>query len=81
LTNKTLDEVSESITAFAIRRVRWAAECYRHEQIPADRWKLQARAAVGNKMGRDPEVKTVVEECVRKLQEMKDTGWESLVRG
>jgi hypothetical protein len=38
LTNKTLDEVSESITAFAIRRIRWAAHCYRQEQVMADRW-------------------------------------------
>jgi hypothetical protein len=75
LTNKTLDEVSESVTAFAIRRIRWAAECYRQEQVRANQWKLQTRAAVSNKMARDPEVKAACEECLRELHSISETGW------
>jgi len=81
LTNKALDEVSESITAFAVRRIRWAADCYRQEQVPADRWKLQMRAAVSNKIARDPEVKVAFDECVRALREMNDAGWEGSAKG
>lgn len=76
LTNKTLDEITESIRAFAIRRIRWAADCYCQEQVPADRWKLQTRAAVSNKIARDPEVKAACEECVRALRKMNEAGWE-----
>lgn len=81
LTIETLDEVSESITAFAIRRIRWATGCYRREQVQADRWKLQTRAAVSNKMARDPEVKAAFEECARALRELSESGWECLAKG
>ena len=81
LTNKTLDEVSESVTAFAIRRIRWAADCYRQEQIQVDRWKLQTRAAVSNKMACDPEVKAAFRECVQALCEISKAGWEVSAKG
>lgn len=77
LTIKTLREVSESCKEFAIRRIRWAADCYRREQVLADQWKLQIRAAVGNKMVQDPAVKASMEDCSRMLREMVEAGWES----
>jgi hypothetical protein len=81
LTNKTLDEVSESVTAFAIRRIRWAANCFRQEQVPANQWKLQTRAAVSNEMARDPEVRVAFEDYVRALREMDEAGWEASAEG
>jgi Tn7-like transposition protein D/TniQ protein len=81
LTNNALDEVSESITCFAIRRICWAADCYYQEHVPADKWKLQMRAAVSNKMARVPEVKAAFEECVRTLREMNEVGWECSAKG
>jgi hypothetical protein len=81
LTNKALDDVSESQVAFAVRRIRWAADCYCQEQVLAAWWNLQTRAAVSNKMGCVPEVKAAVNECVRKLREMNEAGWESPAKG
>jgi hypothetical protein len=77
LTDKALDDVSESQTAFAIRRIRWSADCYCREQIRADRWKLQTRAAVSNKMARNPEVKAAIEACAQFLRVMNEFGWEA----
>ncbi len=81
LTNKALNEVSESITSFAIRRIRWATDCYRQEHIPANEWKLLARAAVSNNLARHTEVKAAFEECVRRLREMNEGGWVDLAKG
>jgi hypothetical protein len=81
LTINALNEVSESIASFAIRRIRWAAACYRQEQVPADRWKLQTRAAVSNKMALDPEVKAAFDECGRALREMNEAGWDASAKG
>jgi hypothetical protein len=81
LTNKALDEVSESQAAFAARRIRWAADCYRQEQVPAAAWQLQTQAAVSNKMARDPEVKAVLQECAQALRAMSESGWECLAEG
>lgn len=81
LTINALNEVSETITSFAMRRIRWATDCYRQERVPAGRWKLQARAAVSNKMARDLGVKAACEECVRALREMNESGWEGSTNG
>ncbi|HEV2707635.1 MAG TPA: TnsD family Tn7-like transposition protein [Pyrinomonadaceae bacterium] len=81
LTNKALDDVSESQAAFAAQRIRWAADCYRQEQVSAAAWQLQTRAAVSNKMARDPEVKAACEECVQALRAMNVAGWEVLAKG
>jgi len=81
LTINALNEVSENITSFAMRRIRWATDCYRQERVPASRWKLQTRAAVSNKMALDPEVKASCEECVRELCELNEAGWDALAKG
>jgi hypothetical protein len=75
LTIKTLREVSESCKEYAIRRIRWATDCYRQEQVLADQWKLQIRAAVSNKMARDSYVKAAIRESVQLLREMNERGW------
>ena len=74
-TNIALNKVSESIPAFAIRRIRWAAECYRKEQVPATRWKLQIRAAVGHEVAQDPTVEAALKDCSRMLRKMSEAGW------
>ncbi|HEV2800968.1 MAG TPA: TnsD family Tn7-like transposition protein [Pyrinomonadaceae bacterium] len=76
LTNKTLDQVAESHTSFAIRRVRWAADCFRQEQCSASNWQIASRAAVSYEVAATPEVKEAIIECVRALKELKDRGWE-----
>lgn len=76
-TQIALDEVAETNTSFAIRRVRWAATCFEHEHIQANKWQLITRAAVSNKMARRPEVKEAIEECLRELAETNALGWPS----
>lgn len=77
LTHDALDEVSESVISFAIRRIRWATDCYRQEQVLADRWKIQTRAALSNKMANNPLVKVVYEECIQELRTMNESGWKA----
>ncbi len=67
LTNRALIEVAESVEAWAIRRIRWAVECYRREGVCETRWKILARAGVRLKIGARPEVAAIVEEGVRSL--------------
>jgi hypothetical protein len=81
LTNNALDEVSESLTAFAIRRIRWAADCYHQEHLPAGRHRLLTRAAVSNNIACDPDVKAAYEESVRALREMNASGWDASTKG
>lgn len=76
LTDKALNEVSENVISFAIRRILWASNCYQQEQISADKWRLQTRAAVSNKIARLPLVKMAFDKCVQALREMNETGWE-----
>jgi hypothetical protein len=75
LTNETLDQIAESHTSFAIRRVRWAAECFRQEQCAAYKWEIPSRAAVSHKVASEPEVKAAIVECFRALREMNERGW------
>ena len=77
LTNGALVEVSESSTSFAIRRIRWATDCYHQEHVPAARWEIQIRAAVSNKIALDPLVKAALDDCFRMLHEMNEAGWEN----
>jgi hypothetical protein len=81
LTNKALYDVSESKTSFAARRIRWAADCFREERIAPNKWKLQSRAAVSNKMAANQEIKAVCEECIRMLNEMREHGWLVSIMG
>jgi hypothetical protein len=76
LTNSTLDEVSESVTAFVIRRILWAFDCYRQEQISAAQWEIQIRASVSTTIGREPQVKAALDECARKLHGECEAGWK-----
>jgi hypothetical protein len=77
LTEKALDEVAETHTSFAIRRLRWATKCFEEEQIQANKWQLITRAALSNKMAKRPQVKEAIDECVRWLAETNTLGWPS----
>jgi hypothetical protein len=76
LTNKALNEVSENHVQYAIRRVRWAADIYRQEHIPANRWKIQLRAGIASKTASIPEVKMAVNEYALVLRQVSENGWE-----
>lgn len=75
LTNKALDEVSESMAAYAARRIRWAADCFSERRIGASQRKLAIRAAVSPKMALSPEVRQAMAECARALRELSERGW------
>ena len=68
LTNRALMEVAEAVEAWAIRRIRWAVECYRCEGVCATRWEILARAGLSGKMRASPSILAIVEEGVRSLR-------------
>jgi len=68
LTNRALMEVAESAEAWAIRRIRWAVECYRREGVCATRWDILTRAGLSSKMRVRPNILAVVDEGVCSLR-------------
>ncbi|MCI0338628.1 MAG: TnsD family transposase [Acidobacteria bacterium] len=68
LINQALIEVAESAEALAIRRVRWAVECYRREGVCATRWGVLTRAGMSAKLRARPGVLATAEEGVRSLR-------------
>ncbi|MCI0663397.1 MAG: hypothetical protein L0220_20215 [Acidobacteria bacterium] len=64
LINRAAMEV-ESVEAGAIRRIRWAAECYRCEGVCGTRWEILARDGLSGKMRASPSILAIVEEGVR----------------
>ncbi|MCI0390528.1 MAG: TnsD family transposase [Acidobacteria bacterium] len=68
LTNRALIEVAESAEAWAIRRIRWALECYRREGVCASRRDLLTRASVSAKIEARQGILAIVEESVRSLR-------------
>ncbi|MDQ3742893.1 MAG: TnsD family transposase [Acidobacteriota bacterium] len=67
LTVKALDKVSESVENYAVRRVLWAAECFREEGICPTIWQLQGRAAVSDKVAKHPVVRAAIESALEAL--------------
>lgn len=67
LTTKVLDEVTESIEDYAVRRIGWTAECFREEGICPSMWQLQLRAAVSNRVAKHPVVKAAMETALERL--------------
>lgn len=68
LTNQALIEVAESAEAWAIRRIRWAVDCYRREGVCATQWEVLARAGVSPKFAAKQGIMVIVEEAVRSLR-------------
>ena len=72
LTNKALDEQAESVEDYAIRRIRWAAECFRKENVRANKWQLLIRAAVSYKIAAVPEVNTAFDDAIASLDPINE---------
>lgn len=60
LTIAAISDVAESLEDYAIRRILYTADCYKNERINARPHQLQTRAAVSNRMWRNPNVQEVV---------------------
>jgi hypothetical protein len=67
LTRKALEEVSETIEEYAVRRVKWAAACFRAEGIRPSRGQLQISAAVSHQVTSRPQVEQAMDEALRAL--------------
>lgn len=68
LTVQALKEAAETVEEYAVRRVRWAATCYREEGMyRISRWKLQTRASLSHDVMKRPEVKSAIDEAVASL--------------
>jgi len=59
-TVKTLAKVSEGVEEAAIRRVNWAAECYRSEGIRPSRKTFKRRAGISDKVARRPVIMSAI---------------------
>jgi hypothetical protein len=67
LTAKALDIHLESLEAFAIRKVEWAAYCYLQEARIPTRPQLIGRAVVANKTGRTLPVQSTIDAAMERL--------------
>jgi hypothetical protein len=72
LTNKALDELGESVEAYAIRRIWWAAERFREENVHANYWKLLTKAAVNYSVAKMPKVKAAFQAAVASLDPLNE---------
>lgn len=68
LTNRALIEVAESEEAWAIRRIRWAEECYCREGVCPTRSKLLQRASVDRKFAAKQGLMAIVDEAICSLR-------------
>src|SRR5205085_11857738 len=57
LTAKMLSEAAETREMYAIRRIWWAANCYRQEGVFPPQWRLYNRAGLRREIVADPEVR------------------------
>lgn len=73
LTNKALDELAESVEHYAIRRIWWAVERFRQENVRANYWRLLTRAAVSYKIATAPEVKAAFYAAVASLDPINES--------
>jgi hypothetical protein len=71
LTLEVLAEVSESVEDYAMRRVRWAADCFRAEGTIASTWEIRIRAAVSNKVAKYPRVSAAIKDAMLGLVAVK----------
>lgn len=68
LTVKTLDEVSESVEEVAIRRVKWAARCFRDEGIRPNERGIQRRAGMSCDVANRPAVRAAVNTALSSIE-------------
>jgi hypothetical protein len=70
LTSQALTEVVETQVQFAIRRIRWAAECFRQENIFPTWSKLGRRAGIDHSFWYEPEVINAFESALHSLRQI-----------
>ena len=73
LTVKTLAEVSESVEEVAVRRVKWAAKCYRDEGIRPNTTELWVRAGMSGDVAKRPQVMTAINAAIVSIQPSEHT--------
>ena len=66
MARRILENVCETREAFIARRIRWAADRYREEDVLPTRCQLETRASAYDIRGR-PAVKSVVDDALRML--------------
>ncbi len=71
LTADALKESIETRIEFAIRRIQWAAGCFRRENVCPSWTQLPHRAALGTDIWYVPEVKAIIDSLWLSLQEPK----------
>jgi hypothetical protein len=67
LTLKALEEMSETIEEYAVRRVQWAAACLHAEGIRPSRWQLQIRATISHRVATRPQVEQAMIDALHTL--------------
>ena len=68
LTAQVLAEVVENREEFAVRRVWWAAKCFRQEHISPQEWQLIRRANLRPELVVIPHIKEAIESALETLQ-------------
>jgi hypothetical protein len=72
LTVRALSELVETHSAFAIRCVRGAASCYRHEGVVPSISALAKRAGMTMTTTHRPEIRAVINEELESLRNCRD---------
>ena len=67
LTALLLDEVVETHEMFAVRRIQWAAELYKQENISPTRWQLMKRSGVIEAHKKWPLVQSAIDAALESL--------------
>jgi Tn7-like transposition protein D len=72
ITQQALDEVAETRAQFALRRLRWAAGCFRNEGLVPAKSALALRAGVDYGIWKDEEMGAALDTEWSSLQELPD---------
>jgi hypothetical protein len=68
LTARAIKDHIETLTAYSIRKVRWAENQFYQEKICPSRHRLMARATVRNKTGETEPVQSAINEALKRLR-------------
>ncbi|MBD2541392.1 TnsD family Tn7-like transposition protein, partial [Coleofasciculus sp. FACHB-SPT36] len=66
-TTKALEELAETREEFAIRRIQWASECFREENVYPKRWQLLRQAGIRPDLAEAPQVKEAITLALKSL--------------
>ncbi|MGF2011009.1 TnsD family Tn7-like transposition protein [Nostoc sp. DedVER01b] len=67
MTANVVEELSETREEFAVRKVQWAADCFRQENLCPQRWELVRRASLRPKTTELPLVKEAIATALEAL--------------